>query len=409
MATFKAVLGQLRADGTRNVKIRIVVRGTNTLVSTSMYVTPKQVTRGGQIKDAQVLDTCNDIIHEWRRTVAKLGQAIDGMTAKEVAELLKQYEQYGSSFRLKFVEHIRYVANTKRGQTAHNYRVVASSFERFSGKVALDINDITPQVLANYEQWLRSTGIASGTITQYMTLLRSAHNAARLRYNDEDAGITRVRRMPFMRYKVPKAPAPAVRGVDLDTLQAIADLEDEPRVNSRRNLARDCFMLSFALGGINYADLYTLSHDSYRDGFIEYNRQKTKDARADEALYRVRVVDEIVPLMKRYIDPTKKRLFRFYARYTEQSFKEVICAGMLRIEEACPYKRHYTYYAARHTYASLAYNVAKLDKYTVHELLNHSDNEMKITDRYIERDWQRLFDAHERIVRLIKWWCQKGR
>ena len=73
------------------------------------------------------------------------------------------------------------------------------------------------------------------------------------------------------------------------------------------------------------------------------------------------------------------------------------------IERAVPYKRHYTFYAARHTYASLAYNVAKIDKYTVHELLNHSDNEMKITDRYIERDWQRLFDAHEKIVRLIKW------
>jgi hypothetical protein len=39
----------------------------------------------------------------------------------------------------------------------------------------------------------------------------------------------------------------------------------------------------------------------------------------------------------------------------------------------------------------------------VHELLNHADKEMKITDRYIERDWQKLFDAHKRIVALVDW------
>jgi integrase len=77
--------------------------------------------------------------------------------------------------------------------------------------------------------------------------------------------------------------------------------------------------------------------------------------------------------------------------------------GMRRIEHILPYKRHYTFYAARHTYASLARNVVGLDKYTVHELLNHSDKEMRITDRYIERDWQRLFEAHEKIVHLVKW------
>ena len=57
----------------------------------------------------------------------------------------------------------------------------------------------------------------------------------------------------------------------------------------------------------------------------------------------------------------------------------------------------------RHTYASLARNVVGLDKYTVHELLNHADAEMRITDRYIERDWQRLYDAHAQIVRLVDW------
>ena len=400
MATFKTTLGQIRADGTRNVKIRIVARKTNTLVSTAMYVTSKQVTRGGQIKDAQVLDACDTIIRKWRDTVAKLGGAADVLSAKELAHILKNAEV--DVFRLDFMEHIREVAKTKRGQTSHNYCVMAKSLERFSRN--LDVNDITPQFLKNYEQWLRDTGISPGTITQYMTLVRSAHNAARLQYNDEEAGVTRIPRQPFTKYKIPQAPAPVARGVDLETLQAIIDLDDEPSVKSRRNLAHDCFVLSFALGGMNYADIYALPYDALKGDYIEYNRQKTRDARADDALYRVKVIDEIRPMLTRYRDPAKKRLFRFYSHYTTlKSFRESICFGMEGVERAVPYKRHYTYYAARHTYASLAYNVAKIDKYTVHELLNHSDNEMKITDRYIERDWQRLFDAHTKIVELIKW------
>lgn len=400
MATFKTILGQLRADGTRNVKIRIVAGKSNTLVSTSMYVTSKQLTRSGQIKDYQVLDACNAIISKWRDTIVKLGSAAILLSAKDLAHILKNAEV--DIFRLNFIEHIREVAKTKRGQTSRNYCVMARSLERFSRN--LDVNDITPQLLKNYEQWLRDTGISPGTITQYMTLVRSAHNAARLQYNDEEAGVTRVPRQPFAKYKIPQPPVPVARGVDLETLQAIIDLEDEPSVKSRRNIAHDCFVLSFALGGMNYADIYSLPFDALKGDYIEYNRQKTRDARADDALYRVKVIDEIRPLLTRYRDPAKKRLFRFYSHYTTlNSFRESICFGMSCIEKIVPYKRHYTFYAARHTYASLAYNVAKIDKYTVHELLNHSDNEMRITDRYIERDWQRLFDAHTKIVELIKW------
>ena len=403
MATFKIVAGTVRADGTRNIKIRIVARATNTLVSTSMYVPAKQVTRGGVIKDQAVMDAATDIVRRWRSILADLGDEAATLDAKELAQLLKQSGSRREGFRLDWVQHVRDIAATKRGQTAHNYRVVASSFERYSAPQRLDINDITAQVLLNYEAWLRSEGIAPGTITQYMTLMRSAHNAARMKYNDDDAGVVNIRRAPFARYKVPQAPAPVARGVDIDTLQAIISLPNEKRVNSSRDLARDVFTLSFALGGINYADIYNLPYSAYKGSYIEYQRQKTKHARADGALYRVKIVDEVRPLVERMLDTKRKHLFKFANKYTPYSFTMTIQRGMRNVEEAVPFERHYTFYAARHTYASLARNVVGLDKYTVHELLNHSDNEMRITDRYIERDWQRLFDAHEKIVKLVKW------
>lgn len=403
MVTFKMYVDSYtRENGSRAVRIRVYHNGSSTSVATPYYVERGQVTKGGKVKDAAIVDACNELIRQWRESLAGLGSTVESLDVKELVKLLKTAK--ASGVVLDLVKHIYKVAESKRAaQTQHNYRVLASSVERFLEGRPLAINQLTPQILQAYEDWLLDAGKTAGTITQYLTLLKSAFNTACLWYNDDDGESLLVTRQPFRRYKVPTAPVATPRGIDLATLQAIADLPSEPRYNSQRNLGRDILMLSFGLGGINYADLYAMPYEALKGEYIEYKRQKTKNARADEALYRVYICDEVRPLLTRYLDPTRKRLFIFHRRFPAGNFPTKVCCAVKAVEAAVPFERHYTYYAARHTYATLAYNVAGIDKYTVHELLNHADKDMKITDRYIERDWQGLFDAHTRVVRLIDW------
>ena len=403
MATFKFYADNYtREDGLRAVRVRVYHNGASTALSTPYFVDKTQVTKGGKIKDAAIVDACNELIRNWRNSITNYGSAIEALDVKALVAMLKQSK--GDGVGLDIVEHIYKVAESKRAaQTRHNYRVVAASLSRYLNGRGLDINQLSHQVLSAYEEWLRKDGKTPGTIVQYMSLIKSAYNTACLWYNDEDADKIVVTRQPFRKYKVPSVPVVAPRAIDLATLQAIADLPSEPRFNSQRNLGRDLMLLSFALGGINYADLYALPYDAYKGDYIEYNRQKTKNARADEALYRVWICDEVRPLIERHLDPTRQRLFIFHRRFPAGNFPTKVSCAVKVVEKSVPFERHYTYYSARHTYATLAYNVAGLDKYTVHELLNHSDKEMKITDRYIERDWQRLYDAHKRIVALINW------
>lgn len=403
MATFRFYADNYtREDGLRAVRVRVYHNGASTAMSTSYFVDKTQVTKGGKIKDAAIVDACNELIRNWRNTITNYGSAIEALDVKELVAMLKQSK--GDGVGLDIVEHIYKVAESKRAaQTQHNYRVVAASLSRYLNGRGLDINQLSHQVLSAYEEWLRKDGKTPGTIVQYMSLIKSAYNTACLWYNDEDADKIVVTRQPFRRYRMPAVPVVAPRAIDLATLQAIADLPSEPRYNSQRNLGRDLMLLSFALGGINYADLYALPYDAYKVDYIEYKRQKTQHARADEALYRVYICEEVRPLLTRYLDPTRKRLFIFHRRFPAGNFPTKVSCAVKAVEKAVPFERHYTYYSARHTYATLAYNVANIDKYTVHELLNHSDKEMKITDRYIERDWQRLYDAHKRIVALINW------
>lgn len=403
MATFRFYADSYtREDGLRAVRIRVYHNGASTALSTPYFVDKTQVTRGGKIKDAAIVDACNELIRNWRNTITNYGSAIEALDVKELVAMLKQSK--GDGVGLDIVEHIYKVAESKRAvQTRHNYRVVAASLSRYLDGRGLDINQLSHQVLSAYEEWLRKDGKTPGTILQYMSLIKSAYNTACLWYNDEDADKIVVTRQPFRRYKMPAVPVVAPRAIDLATLQAIANLPTEPRFNSQRNLGRDLFMLSFGLGGINYADLYALPYDALKGDYIEYKRQKTKHSRADEALYRVYICEEVRPLLTRYLDPTRKRLFIFHRRFPAGNFPTKVSCAVKAVEKAVPFERHYIYYSARHTYATLAYNVANIDKYTVHELLNHADKEMKITDRYIERDWQKLFDAHKRIVSLINW------
>ncbi|MBO5821284.1 MAG: site-specific integrase [Alistipes sp.] len=403
MATFRFYADSYtREDGLRAVRVRVYHNGASTAMSTPYFVDKTQVTKGGKIKDAAIVDACNELIRNWRNTITNYGSAIEALDVKELVAMLKQSK--GDGVGLDIVEHIYKVAESKRAaQTQHNYRVVAASLSRYLDGRGLDINQLSHQVLSAYEEWLRKDGKTPGTIVQYMSLIKSAYNTACLWYNDEDADKIVVTRQPFRRYKMPAVPVVAPRAIDLATLQAIANLPTEPRFNSQRNLGRDLFMLSFGLGGINYADLYALPYDALKGDYIEYKRQKTKHSRADEALYRVYICEEVRPLLTRYLDPTRKRLFIFHRRFPAGNFPTKVSCAVKAVEKAVPFERHYIYYSARHTYATLAYNVAGLDKYTVHELLNHADREMKITDRYIERDWQRLFDVHKRIVALVDW------
>lgn len=59
------------------------------------------------------------------------------------------------------------------------------------------------------------------------------------------------------------------------------------------------------------------------------------------------------------------------------------------------------FYAARHTWATIALNDAGVDKYTVHAALNHVDDSMKVTDIYLRKSWDPIDRANRAVLDLI--------
>jgi integrase len=63
----------------------------------------------------------------------------------------------------------------------------------------------------------------------------------------------------------------------------------------------------------------------------------------------------------------------------------------------------FTSYSARRSWATIGNNVAKIDKYTIHEALNHTDKTMAVTDLYIDKDFSHIWEANRKVLELFDW------
>ena len=138
-----------------------------------------------------------------------------------------------------------------------------------------------------------------------------------------------------------------------------------------------------------------------RDGMIVYERRKTTDRRSDKALMKVRILPQVESLVEKHLDRTGKRIFGFYRSYSSATnFNRAINNGLKEIGKVLGID-DLEYYAARHSWATLAVNKVGIDKYTVHAALNHLDESMKVTDIYIERDFGIENRANEKVLNYV--------
>ncbi|MDR1347696.1 MAG: hypothetical protein LBJ63_04590 [Prevotellaceae bacterium] len=132
------------------------------------------------------------------------------------------------------------------------------------------------------------------------------------------------------------------------------------------------------------------------------HRKKTRNRRPDNALISIKIEPEIMPLVQKYRDTTGARVFKFYQMYsTCNTFQFAINRGLKLIGNIVG-ADDLEFYAARHTWATIASNSVGIDKYTIHTALNHVIQEMKVTEMYIKKDWQVIDKANRAVLDYIK-------
>lgn len=421
MLTFKAEVlkSKQKSDGTYNVKIRMTYNREVKRLSTNIFVRQEDLTKSFKLKNPKFIKEADAIVRYYQETCAKLQLDINHYTLDDILIHLKGEQKKAQE--IDFIQFSReWIAHaTIKG--VENYTSAINSFVQFLGKDNLCINKLTTSLLKDFMDYLvrkreekvkllmkQGKRIPSNRVVSlYLGSIRHLFNEAKKQYNDYDRDIIPIPHSPFENFKIPKQEATRKRAISAKDILKIyempylLDYKGRERVG-RFNLAKDCFILSFGLIGMNSADLY--SCEDIKEDVITYFRAKTSARRNDKAKMKVKVMEVIKPLVEKYRDRTGKRVFNFYQHYsTADAFNKAInyglkqIGGILQIEDL-------EYYAARHSWATLAVNKVGIDKYTVHAALNHIDEAMKVTDIYIERDFEVENEANRKVLEYVFGW-----
>lgn len=412
MATFKTVLlsHQMKKDGTINIKIRVTHNRKSKFIATTFFVTKNDLTRTFKLKNQYYIEECDKLILKYRSHCNKLGERLRNLDINHLIELLLQGDD--DHFELDFIEYGRSFANKLRKQgregNAQTYDDALNNLVKFVGRDHIQINEITGNFIRDWIEWIQNMparpGRKKGTraASLYPSNVRALHNRIKDEYNDEDQGIIRVPLSPFSKIKLPKFVPSRKRALTADQIKAIFNLDDvaAPKNKvSRTNLSKDVFILSFGLIGMNAVDLFNCTE--YKDGRITYERTKTKNRRTDRALISIKVEDEIRSLLDKYRDPEGERVFCFYHMYKSVStFSAALNKGLKNVGERIGVE-NLEFYAARHSWATIAINDVEIDKFTVHTAMNHVDDTMKVTDIYIRKSWEPMDKANRNIFNYL--------
>ena len=418
MLTFKAEIrkNEMKVGGTFNVKIRVTYNREVKRLATHIFVRTEDLTKDFKLKNPKYIKEADRLVRYYEELCMGLPLEASNLTLSDVLDYIQKEKEKNTP--IDFIQFCKDWLAATEVKGKRNYQTALNAFIAFLGKDKLNTNQVTKLLMMEFMEYLhkkRAKQVAelqkkgkripsNRMVSLYTSSIRHLFNEAKKKYNDYDRNLIRIPNSPFENLVIPKQEATRKRALSAELIKKIWELPYIINANGRErlcpfNLAKDCFILSFCLIGMNSADLYNCSE--LEDGSITYYRTKTTDRRLDKAKMKVDVLPVLLPLMKKYEDYTQKKVFCFYHLYsTFKNFNRAINLGLKQIGKILKVD-DLEYYAARHSWATLAVNKVGIDKYTVHAALNHIDEAMRVTDIYIERDFKIENEANKKVVEYV--------
>lgn len=382
-----------RSDGNYSVVIRLGYKSKYAYIPTPLTVSKKDLKTNKEIKNQFIVTKCNEYIAEYRQ-ILLLADDMHNYNAMSIRDFI--LVQLKAKEGLDFIELMEEYIELNKNRSVYTIAYTTlKHLKNFAGDSVM-VDDVTPRFLSDFEKYL-SGKVSFSTTVIYMSRVRVIFNWIIDEY--EYQGFTFV--YPFRKYKIKKQPQKKPIALTKEQIHAIIDIKLEGIVP---NIARDVFMMSMLLLGINAVDLFNLKKIGDR---IEYERTKTKTVRDDRAYISVKVEEEVKPYLNRHLGAV--RALHFSELYNNhKTLNSTICIG-LRKAVASINEKHgegfipdISYYQARRTVASVMRNKLNIPMSEVAQCLNHV-SQYRITDIYIEENW----DVLDRSNRMFIDWLYK--
>lgn len=417
MITYKPIIiqGGRRKDGTYPVKIRVTFKGVSRRLPTTLVCRDTDLTRSGRIKNATILEKAVELISRMRATTEGLSPfTLEGWDVDQVVAHIRD-TLTADTFRLDFFSFGREFILGKAEGTRAGYTTALNSLARFIGTSTLDINAITRPMLVEFQAWADSQPRAffnyrtgeyqqtdkpttpGGNSGRWLSRLAHIYQAAKDRFNDEDAGRIVIPRSPFDTIPKKRTLPQGQKALPVEVIQRLIDAA--PEVTQERT-AIAAFLVSLGTMGANLADLWEAPAFTGRSW--RYNRSKTRDRRQDRAEVIVAIEPEIGPFIKALQNETGSPWWLPALHLWKSSrIADTMVNKYLRSWCEKEGLEPFTFYAARHSFATLARRQG-VEKATIDEALGHL-GDYQVADIYAERNWDLARAANRKVLELFSW------
>ena len=244
---------------------------------------------------AEIVRTISRRIH---RDVERLNSIIDNLDRKSYEyssdDIISEFRNTGNVKTLfGFMEDvIGRLYQLEHIGTAKNYHAALGSFKRFRGDEDITLEAIDQIMMEDYQEYLKSTGLSSNSISFYMRILRAVYNRAVEQELTKDC-------KPF-RMVFTGTEKTLKRAISINDIKRIKNLDLSLKPNIE--FARDIFLFLFFCRGMSFIDAAFLRKTDVRNGVLTYRRHKTNQ------VLRIKIINPIKELIDRYSDKSSPYL-----------------------------------------------------------------------------------------------------
>lgn len=392
MATLSSVIvpAKVLKGGRHKVRIALAHNGETRYILTDIIIDSAKEFKHGQIvrrADAALLNVkLRGLMQRCQAAIDEL-EYTSGLTC---AELVYQLKHAGDTkhrtLQSLFEERMQVIKMKPKTQLIHRnaWKAIAKYV-----KPEMLAESVRASVVSHLETCLRNKSHHSeATICMYLNVFKAVVN-----YGIR-AGYVHYQAHPFALHKMPDR---IVRKAWL-TAGQIKAIRDVPLTGPGQQRARDLFMLSFYLGGMNMADL--VKYDFKAGGnVLKYIRTKTERQYKANKYVEFDIPDEAWPLIDRLTG--EDGLLKGSATQRESLFSENFRLYLPRIAEKAGVPK-FIFYSARKTFSQIAFDLgvstAVIDYILGHKLNGYGTSLFS----YIAVTPQMATDAVRKVLDSLK-------
>lgn len=276
MATIKlAVLKHTQSkDGSYKIRIAIGHRSETHYIVTKYKVNSPSEFVGGivtRVPNAHEINVkLRNLLNDYDERLERIPSP-DDYTCKELRDLLKSMRPHSSTATFSQVseQYQKELTEDGRGSYAGMLQNSLRLFRDFSGG-DMFLSEISTVTISEFERWLKRKGLSQTYTSMTLSMTRTIINRA-IR-----AQLVTYQLHPFAYWK---RPADEEREIDISVEELAAIRDAQPKLKKQR-IARDLFMLSYYLCGINLIDL--LNIDFRGVSVLEYVRHKSRNTKTSD-------------------------------------------------------------------------------------------------------------------------------